>query len=115
MKTDFLSSLNGLYVLTQKGELGFYDDEQQFHLDVALSEALREHNVNLLDGYRADSGRQARVGIIYPTRDAHPWKTPTFFFDEHTIRHLYPVGTINAALTTFQKKNQCNSYYRAVE
>lgn len=115
MQTDLLSTISGLYVLTPQGELGRYDDERQFHIDTVLSAALRAHNTHLLERYIGGEGEQTRIGLIYPTRAARPWKTATFFFDEHTVRQLYPMGAHNVPLTTFQKKNQRNSYFRAME
>ncbi|HKQ31140.1 MAG TPA: hypothetical protein VJS66_07645 [Burkholderiales bacterium] len=116
MKTDLISTLHGLYVLTKHGELGLYDEQRQFHVDADLSAALREHCMALLERYRQNGDRcRARIGFIHPTREARPWKSATFFFEEHTIRYLYPVGTANAPLTAFQRKNQSNSYFRAME
>lgn len=117
MDTELISTLRGLYVLTNDGGLGCYDEQGQFQIDAPLTESLREYTTPLLSWYSAGGeGKQARVGIIYPAQKAHPWKTATCFFEEHAIRQLYPVGgPTNVPLTTFQKKNQHNSYFRGME
>ena len=115
MNTDLLSTIQGLYVLTRNGELGMYNDAREFHVDASLTAALQEHCVRLVQSHRSGEDQYARIGIIFPTREARPWKTATFFFEESIVRQLYPVGTVNAPLTAFQRKNQINSYYRAVE
>ncbi len=116
MVNELFKSINGLYVLMPDGRLGVYDEHDQFQCDAELTAALQEHNVQLLKNYlNATTSEQVRLGIIYPTRDAHPWKTETLLLEENVVRQIFPVGVTNKPLTAFQKKNQINSYYRAIE
>jgi hypothetical protein len=114
---ESLPDPSGLYVLTAEGQLGYYDETRQFHLDRELSEAFVEHNWNYLQTYRNDPG-QGRfcTAIVYASGESRPWGAVTLFFEEYVVRELYPVGgPVGRELTAFQKKNREKSIYRGME
>jgi len=113
---ELLKNLHGLYVLTPDGELGVFDSTQAFQAHTEITAALQPHCRQLLTSHVNARGEPpARLGIIYPTRESRPWKSETLLLEQRVVRQLYPVGGVNAPLTAFQKKNQEQSFYRAIE
>lgn len=117
MYAELLKNLKGLYILTKDGQLGVYDDQMQFVPDTALTAALQEHNLRMLQSYLTSKSvdQHTRIGLIFPTREERPWKTDTLFLEERVVRQLFPVGDAHAPLTAFQKKNQERSLFRGME
>ena len=116
---------SGLYVLSPKGNLSVYlnhyTDNKKFTLDTELTAALSGHVAGLLKSYQANpDGCSARVAIVYNSIENKPWGHATFFMEESVVRDVYPVpgglvGTVNVALTAFQKRNREKSIYRGIE
>ncbi len=122
MKTiQTLPDPSGLYVLTPKGTLGFYNENKEFTLDTDLSVAFAEHIAGFLKTYLAGPGEAgSRIAIIYNSSEKKPWGHATLFMDESVVRDLYPVtgvagGVIAGKLTAFQERNRINSIYRGME
>ncbi len=122
MKTiQTLPDPSGLYVLTSKGTLGFYNENKQFTLDTELGVAFAEHIAGFLKIYLTDpGGADSRIAIIYNASEKKPWGHAMLFMEESVVRDLYPVtgvagGVIAGKLTTFQERNRINSIYRGME
>lgn len=116
MRINMLLNPGGLYVLTNDGRLGSYDEQKRLHLDEELTAAFREHTVHLLKRYLGGgAGEHVRLGFICPTQKPRTWNTATMFLDETVVRRLYPTSVMDAPLTVFQKRNQEKSIYRGLE
>lgn len=122
MKTiQTLPDPSGLYVLTTKGTLGFYNEKKEFTLDAELSLAFAEHIAGFLKTYLTDpGGADSRIAIIYNSSEKKPWGHAMLFMEASVVRDLYPVtGVANSAvtgkLTAFQERNRINSIYRGME
>ncbi len=111
-------NLIGLYVLTPEGQLGYYDPDKKFVLDVKLTKAFVDYNMRYLMTYlRNPEQGNFRLAIIHRTQEHRPWGTDTLLLEKHIVRRLYPVTgmTTELDLTTFQKKNREKSIYRGME
>lgn len=122
MKTiQTLPDPSGLYVLTPKGTLGFYNENKEFTLDNELSVAFAEHIAGFLKTHLTDpGGADSRIAIIYNSSEKKPWGHAMLFMEESVVRDLFPVtgvagGVIAGKLTAFQERNRINSIYRGME
>jgi hypothetical protein len=110
--------LTGFYILTREGELGFYNEAGEMEMDAAHSKTFADYNKKFLAAYAQDTEKpDVRIGLIFHTKEDRPWGGGTFALETGTLRNLYPVtaSKVDDALTTFQKKNQEQSIFRAVE
>lgn len=110
--------LTGFYVLTRQGELGFYNETGEMEMDTALSKTFADYNKKFLTAYAQDTEKSdVRIGIIFHTKETRPWGGSTFALETGTLRNLYPISGSKSddALTAFQKKNQEQSIFRAME
>lgn len=113
-----LPNLVGFYVLTPEGQLGYYDPDKKFVLDVKLTKAFADYNMRYLMAYlRNPEQGNFRLAIIHRTQEHRPWGSYTLLLEKHIVRRLYPVTgmTRELDLTTFQKKNREKSIYRGME
>lgn len=111
-------NLVGFYVLTPEGQLGYYDPDAKFHLDVKLTKAFADYNRRYLMSYLQNPGQgNFRLAIIHRTQENRPWGSYTLLLEKHIVRRLYPVSgmTTELDLTAFQKKNREKSIYRGME
>jgi uncharacterized cupin superfamily protein len=112
-----LQALTGIYVLSGDAALGVYDGSQNFSVDSKLNAAFAEHNAAYLKSYlmNPDDGNR-RIGIIYTSNEATPWKGASFVAEEWVVRTLYPVsGARTMELTGFQRRHQTQSFSRGME
>jgi hypothetical protein len=110
--------LTGFYVLSRQGELGFYNEAGQMEMDTAHSKTFADYNKKFLAAYAQDTEKpDVRIGIIFHTQQDRPWGSSTFALETETLRRLYPITGSKGGdpLTTFQKKNQEKSIFRAME
>lgn len=116
MRTDIIPNPAGLCALTADGRLGVYDDQKRFRVDADLTDILQVHNAQLLERYfKNGNWNHARLALIHPTRSPREWGPVSLWLDEAVMRRLYLSGDIDAALSTFQKRNQEKSIYRGME
>ncbi|MBI5612048.1 MAG: hypothetical protein HY942_03110 [Gammaproteobacteria bacterium] len=122
MKTiQTLPDPSGLYVLTTKGTLGFYNENKEFTLDTELSVAFAEHIAGFLKTYLTDPGEaDSRIALIYNASEKMPWGHAVLLMEASVVRDLYPVtgvatGGAAGKLTAFQERNRINSIYRGME
>lgn len=116
--TDILSNLPvGPYVLTADGKLGTYDAEGRLCIDVPLSRAFAQHNMEFLRDYLRDPGADdRRLAILYTAPEPHQWGPLTFSLEHFLVRELYPAGgRASDNLTVFQQKNRDKSLFRGME
>ncbi|MFP5348247.1 MAG: hypothetical protein ACLGHO_00195 [Gammaproteobacteria bacterium] len=115
-KTALPLKLTGLYLLTDDGELGVFDDGNALTIDAALSKAFLLHNRRLLEAYTGDPDAGLRVAVLYHATQPRAWGHDTLRLEESVVRDLYPVaGRGGAPLTMFQQKNREKSIYRGLE
>lgn len=116
-RTELLSSLTGICVLTASGRIGYFNEQREFVVNNKLTDALLNYTTEFLRKYQEDSdGGNHRLAIICQTEKAKPWGTETMIIEEYVVRRLYAVsGQTTAALTTFQKRNREKSVYRGME
>lgn len=110
--------LIGFYVLTPEGQLGCYDQKNNFVVDTRLTTAFADYNQHYLVSYlRNPQPGHCRLAIIYRTREKKPWGSETLLLEKHIVRRLYPVTgmTTEVELTAFQRKNREKSLYRGME
>lgn len=116
-RTDWLSSLMGICVLTPSGQIGNFNEQRKFVVNNKLSETLQKYTVEFLRKYQHDpDGGLWRLAVIYQTEKARPWGTETLIMEEFVVRRLYAVsGQTTGDLTAFQKRNREKSVYRGME
>ncbi len=109
--------LTGFYVLTSGGELGTYDQDGKFVVDVKLTNAFTDYNRRFLMTYLQNPAKGSfRLAIIHRTQEKRPWGSDTLLLEKNIVRRLYPMtGTTEVDLTAFQKKNREKSIYRGME
>lgn len=107
----------GFYVLTPQSQLGFYDQDKNFIVDVKLTEAFAAYLKQYLKTYEQNPHQENfRLAILYSAQEKRPWGSETLFLEENIVRRLYPVtGTVTEELTSFQIKNRAKSIYRGME
>lgn len=111
-------NLVGFYALTPEGQLGYYDLDKKFVLDVKLTKVFANYNMRYLMAYlRNPEQGNFRLAIIHRTQEDRPWGSYTFCLEKHIVRRLYPVTgmTTELDLTAFQKKHREKSIYRGME
>jgi hypothetical protein len=116
-RTDWLSSLMGICVLTPSGQIGNFNEQRKFVVNNKLTETLLKYTVAFLKKYQDDpNGGQWRLAVICQTEKARPWGTETLIMEEFVVRRLYAVsGQTTGDLTAFQKRNREKSVYRGME
>ena len=116
-RTELLSSLTGICVLTPSGRIGYFNEQRKFVVNTKLTESLLNYTIEFLNAYQADpNGGNHRLAIICQTEKAKPWGTETLIVEEFVVRRLYAVsGQTTAGLTAFQKRNREKSVYRGME
>jgi hypothetical protein len=109
--------LIGFYVLTSDGQLGAYDQDGEFVVDVKLTKAFADYNRRFLMTYlQSPEKGNFRLAIIHRTQEKRPWGSETLLLEKNIVRRLYPMtGTTELDLTAFQKKNREKSIYRGME
>jgi hypothetical protein len=109
--------LIGFYVLTSDGQLGAYDQDGEFVVDVKLTRAFADYNRRFLMTYlQSPEKGNFRLAIIHRTQEKRPWGSETLLLEKNIVRRLYPMtGTTELDLTAFQKKNREKSIYRGME
>lgn len=114
---DAIPDLTNFFILLDNGQLGSYTAKGDFVLHKESTTAFAEIIEQLLNEYKENPDSPGyRLGIVYPTREEHPWKSASFAVDQHILRKLYPSGgTQGAELTSFQKRNIEKSIYQGVE
>lgn len=119
MITDIISHPVGLYVLTDIGDLGFFDTSQRFQIDQDATSALQTRRLNLaaLREHLAQGDTdQLRVGVVGRAGGIRDWGRTSLFFEDSVVRALYPIsGSVSQNPTVFQRKNQEKSLYRGME
>ncbi len=107
----------GFYVLTPQSQLGYYDQDKNFVVDVKLTEAFAAYLQQYLKIYEKNPDQENfRLAIIYSLPEKRPWGSETLFLEKNIVRRLYPVtGTVTEELTSFQVKNRAKSIYRGME
>jgi len=116
-RTELLSSLTGICVLTPSGRVGYFNEQWKFVINNKLTKALLNYATEFLRTYQEDpDGGNHRLAIICQTEQARPWGTETLIMEEFVVRRLYSVsGQTTAGLTAFQKRNREKSVYRGME
>ncbi len=118
MKTfETYPGLAGFYVLSHEGQLGRYDREGKFVVDVQLTQAFGSYNAQYLKSYLPNPDQDNfRLAIVYHAHEKKPWNSETFFLEEPVLRRLYPLsGPVKTELTVFQKRNREKSIFRGME
>lgn len=119
---DLLSTVPGFYILTEDGELGYFE-QGRWRLDVHFTSIFLQHNRSLLAAYlkeRQDTGLDAhavRIGVIgCPPDGGQKWGSRTLIFETAVVTNLYRVhGSRADELTEFQKRCRQQSIYRGME
>lgn len=116
-RTELLSSLTGICVLTPSGQVGYFNEQRKFFVNNKLTETLLKYTIKFLKTYQKDpDGGNLRLAVICQTEKTRPWGTETLLMEEFVVRRLYAVsGQTAAELTAFQKRNQEKSVYRGME
>jgi len=116
-RTEWLSSLMGICVLTPSGQIGNFNEQRKFVVNYKLSESLLKYTVEFLRKYQDDpNSGHWRLAVIFQTEMARSWGTETLIMEEFVVRRLYAVsGQTTGDLTAFQKRNQEKSVYRGME
>jgi hypothetical protein len=66
--------LSGQLMLGARGELGWISEDHAFHLDTELTRAFANYTVHYLKEYAANPDDHLfRVGLIYHSKQPHPW------------------------------------------
>lgn len=109
--------LSGQLMLGPRGELGWINDAQAFQLDGELTRVFATYAVHYLKEYTANPDDHLyRVGLIYHSKQPHPWGSETLRLTDDVVRMIYPVSGVGASeLTAFQKKKRENSIHFGTE
>jgi hypothetical protein len=112
-----LSELAGLYILTGKGRLGYFDENKAFVVDTVLSQKFAEHNTRFIQSYLRNPDEPGlRLALIYRSRQPRKWGALTMVLTDATLRKLYPASRARLdELTDFQLRNHDKSIYRGIE
>jgi hypothetical protein len=114
---EIYPGLAGFYVLTHDGQLGVYDRDGKFIVDVRLTQVFGSYNAQYLKSYLPNPDQENfRLAIVYHAQEKKPWNSETFFLEEPILRRLYPLsGPVKTELTMFQKRNREKSIFRGME
>jgi hypothetical protein len=114
---EAIPDLTNFFILLDNGQLGSYTPEGKFILHKDFTDSFGEVIESLLQEYIANPDVPGyRLGIVYPTREEHPWKSASLAMEQDLLRKLYPSGgTQGAELTAFQKRNIEKSIYQGIE
>lgn len=116
--TYYLFGIEGFYLLTAEGMLGYYDNDKSLVVDMALTEVFRQHTNIFLESYRKDPDQEGlRIATIVLNSKGKKWSSPTLVFSDSMIRHLYSTRKTrqNNKLTEFQLRNKERSIYQGME
>ena len=104
-------------MLGPRGELGWVSETHAFQLDGELTRTFAGYTVSYLKDYAANPDDHLfRVGLVYHSKQPHPWGSETLRLSDDVVRMIYPVSGIGAnELTTFQKKKRENSIHFGTE
>jgi len=112
-----LSELTGFYILTGKGQLGYFDEKKTFVVDTALSQKFAGHITHFIQSYLKNPDEEGlRVAIVYQPQQARKWGSLTMVLTDAALRKLYPASHARVdELTYFQLQNHEKSIYRGIE
>jgi hypothetical protein len=111
------ANLSGIHILTPRGQLGYFDEQKKFLIDIGLSAAFADYNTRFIQTYlQSPNNADLRVALAYQPPTPRRWNSETLLLTRHMVHTLYPAfQTRRDELTEFQKRNREMSIYRGIE
>ena len=112
-----LTDLPGVYILTGKGLLGYFNETKTFVVDEELSRPLTDYLARFVQRYTQHPDEYGfLIALIHRTPETNDWSSPTIVFPDAALHKLYPAGGGRAdGLTDFQKRNRTQSVFHGLE
>ncbi len=89
LRTEKISRLYNL--IYPSGALGYFEDDEEFVVDTALSWSFAELSAQLLQSYRKNPDQEnLRIALIYQPLQPREWASASLVFTDDTLRQLYP-------------------------
>jgi hypothetical protein len=111
------AELSGIYILTPRGQLGYFDESHRFVVDGDLTSKFADYNHRFIQSYmQTPDNAELRLALTYRPASPRLWRGETLLLTQQALRTLYPARHARTnELTEFQKRHREMSLYRGIE